>query len=395
MARSWARRARRALNQVWMKRIDDVSVVKALLSHPDFADRAVLENALTSLLFAPFGHQETASGSEFETRSKWSSAALRRMPLPAIDAAVDRAFGRVLPSRTDSLLDTVRTVTTHVMVELAVGETLGLPLLDTASRAIRDIDRGIKMIALGSSSVRNDLRRGLDRVAADPERWKEVSFLSVAREEALALSPRERADQLGAVFLATGSIQVSDVVTHALIALAQNPLAARATDEALVSETIRSFPVNSSVTRRSAKAVSIGGHAFDAHEAVTIVPSRMATPPGFDPECSGREAHWSFGLGPRACPARAFAPRLGASLLARFRKLGVRIEPGYHHRRSLAIPVRAHIGATPPEEIARTPHARRTTDWARYGAVCLVTYPRALIESWNEVAGELSRVRGT
>src|SRR5512139_2985904 len=97
---------RRALRQVFMQRIDDGAAVDALLKHPAFRDRAVLEKALSSRFFAPFVHQEVVVGDRFEARARWSRAALASMPAERIAAAARAACDvELAPGVVESLND--------------------------------------------------------------------------------------------------------------------------------------------------------------------------------------------------------------------------------------------------------------------------------------------------
>jgi cytochrome P450 len=379
---------RRALGQVFMRRIDDAATVDAVLKHPAFRDRAVLEKALSNRFFAPFVHQEVVIGERFEARARWSRAALSGISAERIvEAAHAACDAEIVPAVVDGLNDAVRRTVARATAALALGEPALVPLVQ---RAVVDFDRGIKMIGRPSMALRRELGSMLEQHLAVPERWAPATFLDVARKEALALPLRERVDHMASVFLATGAIQVSDVVTHALIALAQHPQAAGASDEAVVAEAIRIFPVNSSVTRQAARAVDVGGQAFAAGEPVTMVPRLLRSETTFDPSRTSAAPSWSFGAGPRACPARRLASTLAATILGRYRALGVVVEPGYQHERSLALPVRARIGEGPAPE--RTARATRAAGFARYAWTCAESYPAAFLIGFRELV-EVVRMR--
>ena len=113
-----------------------------------------------------------------------------------------------------------------------------------------------------------------------------------------------------------------------------------------------------------------------------MVPDRLRDGARFDP-LSPQPFGWSFGAGPRACPARKLSLTLAAAVLAGYRALGVQIEPGYVHRRSLALDVRVMVGpggAPPP-----TSSAKRLGAWARYATVTAESYPRAFLRGLPEL----------
>jgi hypothetical protein len=370
----------RALRQVWMRRLDDPRLIDAVLRHPAFVDRAPLERALSARFFAPFCHQEVTRGARFETRARWSRAIFAAVGLERVRDAAIRAFDAHAPTgESESLLDSVRACVARATTELTFGDLSLEPLVQ---RAVRDIDRSIKMIGRADLTVRRALRDALEPVLDCTDAWPEATSLGAARAEARCLPLSERVDHVGAVLLATGVIQVSDTVTHALIALAQHPAAAAASDDALVAEVVRAFPVNASITRAAGVDVTIEGARFQRGEAVTIVPRRRARALGFDPSRAAAGS-WSFGAGARACPARRVAATLAATLLGRYRALGVQVEPGYRHERSLALAVRASFGDSPAP--ARTPPARRAVERARYLAICAESYPRAFLAGLPEV----------
>jgi cytochrome P450 len=371
---------RRALRQVLMRPVDDPEVVDALLRHASFRDRAVLEKALSGRFFAPFVHQEMVTGARFEARSRWSRAALANVSLEHARESATRASDVAIRSGTfDSLLSEVRRTVAHATLLVAIGKP---ELVEITQAAVADIDRSIKMIGRRSMELRGALSAALEKELAAPEAWSEKSYLGVSRAEALALPLAERVDHMASVFLATGTIQVSDTVTHALIALAQNPAAAAASDEAVVLETLRIFPVNASITRQAAAAVSAHGQHFRASEPITVVPERLSGSAAFDP-LTPHEQVWSFGVGPRACPARKLSLTLATAILARYRALGVSIEPGYPHRRSLAFDARATIG--PGVQPTPTARSQRLLSWAKYAAVCAESYPSAFITGLPEL----------
>jgi hypothetical protein len=363
-----------------MRHVDDPEVVDVILRHGSFRDRAVLEKALSGCFFAPFVHQEMVEGERFEARARWSRAALANMSLDWVrEAALSGCDRELREGVFDSLLDEVRRTVLHATVRLALGSDELVPL---ARDAVRDIDRCIKMVGRAHLPIRLALASALRERLAAPESWPSASYLGVSREEALALELDERVDHVAAVFLATGTIQVSDTVTHALIALAQHPAAAAASDEAVVLETLRCFPVNASITRQPTAHVDVAGHRFNAGEPITVVPGRLHAAAAFDP-LAAHPAGWSFGAGPRACPARKLSLTLACTVLGAYRALGVAVEPGYSHRRSLAFDVRACIGpgGAPPA----THKLQRLATWARYAAVTAESYPRAFVQGLPEL----------
>jgi hypothetical protein len=264
-----------------MRRLDDPRLIDAVLRHPAFVDRAPLERALSARFFAPFCHQEVTRGARFETRARWSRAIFAAVGLERVRDAAIRAFDAHAPTgESESLLDSVRACVARATTELTFGDLSLEPLVQ---RAVRDIDRSIKMIGRADLTVRRALRDALEPVLDCTDAWPEATSLGAARAEARCLPLSERVDHVGAVLLATGVIQVSDTVTHALIALAQHPAAAAASDDALVAEVVRAFPVNASITRAAGVDVTIEGARFQRGEAVTIVPRRRARALGFDP----------------------------------------------------------------------------------------------------------------
>lgn len=365
-----------------MTRIDDPASIDTLLRHPAFADRAVLEKALSGRFFAPFLHQEVVTGPAFEARARFSRAALGGVTSERVRAAAGEAASALLRPRTvPSLLDDVRRTTLRATIRLVLGR---LALEDLALAAVTDIDRGIKMIGRANAAPRRALAEALRVVLSDPDAWPPETYLEAGRSEALALPIAERVDHVAAVFLATGTIQVSDVVTHALIALAQYPAARDATDDAIIGETIRVWPVNSSVTRHASADATIAGRCYRRGQPVTVIPEALVAGSPFAPSRRDHVGTWSFGAGPRACPARRVALILSSALLGHYRRLGVEVEAGYPHRRSLALEAGARIGpGAPPRPAGR---ARRAAAFARYAAVCLESYPRAFLHGLPELA---------
>ncbi len=377
---------RRALRQVWMHRIDDVSSIDAILRHPAFRDRAVLERALSQRFFAPFSHQEVLRGDAFEARARWSRAALAGVGVDRVRAAGQAAAAReVQPGEIESLLDHVRRTVSRATVDLVVG---GDGIVDVVDAAVSDIDRGIKMIARANDERRHALSLSLEPIVAQPDAWPDDTYLGASREEARSFSVAERVDHVAAVFFATGVIQVSDVVTHALIALAQSPERCDASDEAVVAEVIRLYPVNSSITRRPGIDVAVGGRLYRRGEPITVVPARLERTAAFDPGREQGPPAWSFGVGPRACPARRVATTLAATVLGGYRRAGVQIEPGYRHQRSLAASIRARIG--PGDAPATTARLRRALAFGRFAAVCAESYPAAFLRGLSDLAEEIA-----
>jgi cytochrome P450 len=376
---------RRFLRQLWMTRLHDPEEIDALLRHPALRDRAPLENALSRVFFAPFVHQEVVAGERFEARSAWSRAALAAMPVAHALEVAGRAFERhARPGSHASLLDEVRRVSASAALELAAGST---ELDDLVLPAVKNFDECIKMMGARDAALRRRLRNALRVFLGDPSRWRGTSYLTLAREQALALPLDDRVDHFVSVFLGTGAIQISDVVTHALVALAQHPAARAAEDARVVAETIRVYPVNASLTRLVSDDVSHRGKRLRRGDAVTVYPEEVNRRRGeaFDPWRAEDHHHFTFGMGPRACPARRVSLALCEALLARYRALGVRIEPGYHHRRSLAQPVAACIaeGVVP----APAGWGARARAWTRYGRACAASYPSAFLVALPELAG--------
>jgi cytochrome P450 len=368
-----------------MRRLDEPAEIDAALRHPALRDRAPLENALSRQFFAPFVHQEVVQGARFEARAAWSRAALGGMPPEVVALAADRAFERhARAGLFPSLLEEVRRVVASATALLALGDDAHFESLAIA--AVADFDRGIKMIAAPDRALRGRLASALRARLADPGAWQGTSYLTVAREAALALPLGERVDHLAGVLLGTGAIQVSDVVTHALIALDQHPAARAHSSSALLRETLRLYPVNASLTRLVKSDVAIAGRRYRRGEAVTVVPLAVNRLAGrsFDAGRSEDTYAFAFGVGPRACPARRVALTLAEALLDRYRALGLRIEPRYRHRRSLARPARARLG----DGAAPAPSSLwvQAQSWARYGARCAASYPRAFVAAIPEIA---------
>lgn len=364
---------RAALRQLWIRRIDARPLAEAVLRHPSFRDRAPAEKALARIFFAPFEHQEVVTGERFAARARLSRAALA-LPPARVAAAVDRAFTlRARDGCFDSLIAEVRRVVTCATILLTFGEAAIGPggLEPIALAAVEDFDRAVKLIAPGDLRVRRRLADALRPRLADPRTFAADTTLGLGRAEAAALSLEERVDHVASVFLGTGIIQLTDVVTHALVALAQHP--SPADEAAVVAEILRAFPVNSSITRLAAEAAVVAGRRFARGEAITVVPARLDDRP-FDPD-GGEVDAFRFGTGPRACPARRLSLAATERLLGRYRARGVAVEPGYRHRRSLAVPVRARVGPGAPP--ARRAAFARAGTWLRYGATAAITYPRA------------------
>jgi hypothetical protein len=375
---------RRAYRQLWMRRLDDPDEVEALLRHPALRDRAPLENALSRAFFAPFAHQEVVTGARFEARAAWSRAALAAMPLETAVASAARAFERhARPGLYPCLLSQVRRVAASAAAELALGDLEHEPL---AVAVAANFDECIKMVGRRDAALRRRLRNALRVKLAEPTRWRGASYLTLAREQALALPLDERVDHLASVFLGTGAIQVSDVVTHALIALEQSPAARAAADAAIIEETIRLYPVNASVTRLVTAEVTHAGRTHRRGDAVTVIPAALNR--GASDPLDAAQYTFGFGVGARACPARRVALALSEELLRRFRALGVRVAPGYRHRRSLAQPLAARLGAgAAPPPAAWWSRAR---GWARYGRAIAASYPSAFIAALPELAAVIT-----
>jgi cytochrome P450 len=281
------------------------------------------------------------------------------------------------------LLAEVRRVVASATTRIALGDD---ELEDEVLSVVANFDGAIKMIARPDPALRRRFGDLLRERLADPDSWRGPSYLTVARQAALALPLEERVDHMAGVFLGTGVIQVTDVVTHALIALAQHPEAADVSDAALVQETLRMFPVNASFTRLVAADASIGGDTFRRGEAVTVVPARVnrRLRSRFEPGRNGDGYAFTFGVGVRGCPARRVALLMAETLVGRYRALGVTPEPGYRHRRSLAQAARVLIGPGVPP--APTPRWDRAKSWARYVRCCSASYPRAFALALPEIA---------
>lgn len=370
---------------IWMRRIDAPEVIAAALRHPRLHDRAAVENALSRHFFAPFVHQEVAEGEAFERRAAMSRAALG-LDEAIVAARSRQALSRIRPGEVGDLLDEVRRTVTRAMVWVTFGDTELEPVV---LAAVADFDRAIKMMGTPELRRRRELA---DRLRARlSERAPEGTTLRAMQLAAGDVGVDEQIDHVASVLLGTGIIQVTDVVTHALIALSQAPsVARRATDGAVLAETIRRFPVNASLTRKARGDVEVEGVRLRAGEALTVVPMTVnrrgwSSPERFDPDRHERErgACFGFGHGPRACPARRLAMTMAEVVLGAYRQIGVTVEPGYRHRRSLAMPPRARLGPGACAGRSRQQSARR---WLRYLRVCAVTYPGVAMQ-------ELSRMR--
>lgn len=369
---------------IWMRRLDAPEVIAAALRHPSLHDRAAVENALSRHFFAPFGHQEIAEGEAFERRARMSRAALS-LDEAIVVAQSEEATSRVAPRTVDDLLDEVRRTVTRAMVSVTFGDRELEPVV---LAAVTDFDRAIKMVDKPTSAPRHALTSALrERLGELSPEGTTLRAMQLAAED---VSVGEQIDHVAAVLLGTGIIQVTDTVTHALIALDQHPGARGARHEAVLAETIRRYPVNASLTRRASRAVEVEGVRLRVGEALTVVPMVVnrrgwSSPDRFDPQRHDRKrgACFGFGHGPRACPARRLAMAMAEVVLGAYRRIGVTVEPGYRHRRSLAMPPRARIGDGGCEPRSRPEAARR---WVRYLGVCAVTYPRVAVE-------ELTRAR--
>lgn len=375
VVRSW-------LDALWMERIDDLEVAALALRHPELRDRAAVENALSRHFFWPFLHQEVVEGRAFDRRARWSRLALS-LPEPSVRAAAQRATARLAAGEVDDLLTEVRQTVTRAMVRLFFGDDALEPVVRAA---IADFDRTIKMMGRPDPRPRQRLRRALERQITQPAPpGTALAALQPARVEHVG----ELVDHLASALLGTGIIQVTDVVTHSLIALSQTPAARDCRDREVIRETIRRYPVNASVTRRARDEVSIGDLHLRPGRAFTVVPRHAnrrgwTSPQRFDPRRFGRERgqDFGFGQGPRACPARLVATVLAEEILGAYRRLGVRVEPGYRHRRSLAMPPRARLG---PGVCRATSTREKAGAWLRYLTVCAGTYPAV---AWSELVDE-------
>ena len=367
-----------------MRRIDGPDVIAAALRHPSLQDRAAVETALSRHFFAPFRHQEVAEGEAFERRAAMSRAALS-LDEDVIVAHGERAVSRIGAGEVDDLLDEVRRTVTRAMVLVTLGD---LELETVVLAAVTDFDRAIKMVGTPDMPTRYALA---DRLRSRlSERAPEGTALGALQQASPDAELDEQVDHVAAVLLGTGIIQITDVVTHALIALSQHPRARRADDAAVLAETIRRYPVNASLTRRARSEVTVGSVRLRAGQALTVVPMMMnrrgwSSPNRFDPARHERErgACFGFGHGPRACPARRLAMTLTSAVFGAYRAIGVTVERGYRHRRSLAMSPRARLGAGGCEPRSRTDVARR---WLRYLRVCAVTYPRVAAQELSQAA---------
>ncbi len=385
------------LRQLWLRRVDDPRAVEALLRHRAFRDRASVENALSRYFFTPFEHQEVCEGDDFTRRAAWSRAALSGVDTAWVEAVTDRtltAWRERLPSRVPNLLETVRGLTLPLMCELTFGSSLAHGLVEAAEPAVRNIDGCIKMMARPDPTVRQTLATSV--TAALAEEPVRPSLLAAAASAGVELSPRELRDHLICVFLGTGTIQLTDVLTHALLARAQHPLAVEdASVDGWLRETLRCYPVNASLTRRASDAAEVAGVAYVAGDAITAYPQALNReadaafrPARWDAHDAAPAGAFAFGWGPRACPAQRFSLHLLAHLLARLSgELRVRVPAGLVHRRSLAWPIPASLGA-PGQRLDAPPPRKRARYVARYAATCADTYPRAF---WRGLLGGLGR----
>jgi cytochrome P450 len=360
-----------------LRRIDGPRAVASALRHPALRDRAAVENALSRYFFSPFLHQEVVEGERFERRARWSRAAMT-LSEARVRAVAAEAAAELQPGVVDDLLGEVRRTVTRATVRLTFGEDALEPIV---LAAVADFDRVIKMMGRPDRRQRERLRRALtERLSSRRPAPTGTTLAAMTRGEPMDEgSLDDRVDHVACVLLGTGIIQVTDVVTHALVALDQHPRAGGCSDVDVVRETIRLYPVNASLTRRAVADVVIDDVRLRVGQALTVVPERFnrlgwSKPDRFDPTRFRREQGecFGFGHGPRACPARRFATALAETLLASYRSIGVRVEPGYRHRRSLAIPPRAVIGAGPRPRSSAT---RSAAAWLRYLATCAATYP--------------------
>ncbi|MEM6790342.1 MAG: cytochrome P450 [Myxococcota bacterium] len=380
---SWAR-------GLWLRDLDTPAAAQAVWRHPSFRDRAPLEVAMSRYFFAPFDHQEVCVGDRFARRAAWSRAALGRMPIDAVAEAAARhteAWLDQLPATVPSLLAAVRRLTLPLMCELTLGHDAGAEVAPVAARAVADIDASIKLMARPHLAVRRALGSRLDTILRGD--LPAPSLVAAARAAGADLPRSEAVHQVAASMLATGTIQLTDVVTHALIARAQHPdQVAAASVAAWVAETVRCFPVNASVTRiNDGGPVRVAGLHFPAGTAVSASPRRLnrrlhhrldAFRAASDD--AAPDPAFAFGWGPRACPAQRFGLVALTAMLRRLRaRLEVRIPTGTAHRRSLALPVPASLGrrgpgATPLPEPPSPPAWRPRI---RYAATCAYAYPAA------------------
>ncbi|MCA9624121.1 MAG: cytochrome P450, partial [Myxococcales bacterium] len=178
---------------------------------------------------------------------------------------------------------------------------------------------------------------------------------------------------------------VTDCLTHALVALSQQPEARVHDDEAVLRETLRRYPVNSSITRRARAPVALGDQALAAGDSLAVVPEEVnrhgwPEPDRFDPGRFSAKSpagySFAFGAGPRACPAQRFSLTLLGELLATYRRLGVEVPRRHPHHRSLAVPIPAMIGGG---ACAAQPLHERLQHRARYLACAAATYPLAAL----------------
>jgi len=392
---SSARRARFVgVRQLWLRRIETLPEVETVLRHRAFRDRAAVENALSRYFFTPFEHQEVCEGDHFARRAAWSRAALAGLEPGWVEAVADRRVEAWLPSRPSrvpSLLEAVRRLPLSLMCELLAGREHAQALAVVAEPAIRNIDGCIKMMARPDPRARRALSSAMAILLEQPV--PEASLLAAARAAGVELEPGELRDHLVAVFLGTGVIQLSDVLTHALITRAQHPLSVEdASTMGWLRETLRCFPVNASVTRLARGPADVGGASYALGDAITFYPQSLNQGAGDD----FRPARWdapdggpqtfAFGWGPRACPAQRFSLHLLAHLLGRLQtELRLRI-PRVSHRRSLAWPIPAALGR-PDQRLDAPPRPQRARDVARYVATCADTYPRAFFAAGRLLGG--------
>ncbi|MEZ4442041.1 MAG: cytochrome P450 [Polyangiaceae bacterium] len=362
----------------------DPAIIAEALRHPDLRDRAELERALSSFFFQPFVHQEVVEGDRFARRAAFSRAALALDPdLVRQTARLEvPPGGRPTLGPTASLLDELRRHVTAVTVRLTFGDDAPFAVVHAAAL---DLDRGIKLSALPRRGPRLALWRLLAERLADPERWPEGTTLAAGRDEAAGLDLDERIHHVGAVLLGTGIIQITDSLTHALVALSQQPEARVHDDEAVLRETLRRYPVNSSITRRARAPVALGDQALAAGDSLAVVPEEVnrhgwPEPDRFDPGRFSAKSpagySFAFGAGPRACPAQRFSLTLLGELLATYRRLGVEVPRRHPHHRSLAVPIPAMIGGG---ACAAQPLHERLQHRARYLACAAATYPLAAL----------------
>ncbi len=371
-----------SVRSIWLRTVRDPRAAEAIFRHSAFMDRAPLELAMSARFFAPFRHQEIACGEQFERRARFSRAAMAGVPTTDAAQTAHAAFDRLASQgEVSSLLDTVRGIVASALCELTLGEAGDAAL---ARAFVRDLDDGIKLRARRDFALRRAFARSIRPALAHPDQWREGTLLGAAREEGSALSIDERVDHVASVFLGTGSIQIADVVTHAVVLEAHGfggELREKSA-EWLVSEAIRRFPVNASVTRVARDDAEVDGRRFPRGTGIHYVPPAIgerSDASGSARPDSGTDARLGFGVGARACPARRFSLAVATALVARFLELGVSIEPGYQHRRSLAATIRARLGLGPRPR--PTPLRTRLAEGVAYGIRCAATYPPALLDA--------------